>query len=109
MYGVPICEVFPVIPKKDYLDSIMNDYKDCLENVLEAPVYCVLNILRVYLYLLEGRICSKDEAGRWAMNSPYASTVGKVLKRRRGEAISFSDEELLAFKEYYQKKVEALN
>lgn len=38
LYGNPISEVFPDIPKKDYLDSIMNDYKECLENVLVAPV-----------------------------------------------------------------------
>ncbi|GEN54924.1 aminoglycoside adenylyltransferase domain-containing protein [Halobacillus faecis] len=105
LFGRPITEVFPSIPEKDYLDSILNDYEDCLDEVLDDPVYAVLNILRVYLYLEEGKIYSKDEAGRRAMRSSFSSTIEKVLKRRRGEEAPLSEEELLLFQEYYREEI----
>ncbi|MBX0356081.1 aminoglycoside adenylyltransferase domain-containing protein [Halobacillus sp. Nhm2S1] len=105
LFGKPITEVFPSISEKDYLDSILNDYEDCLEEVLDHPVYAVLNILRVYLYLEEGKIYSKDEAGRRGMRSSFSSTIEKVFKRRRGEEASLSEQELLLFKEYYREEI----
>ncbi|MYL48314.1 DUF4111 domain-containing protein [Halobacillus litoralis] len=107
LFGKPVDEVFPPVPKQDYLDSILSDYEDCLENVEVEPVYSVLNILRVYYYLEDERIYSKDEAGQWALSSPFSKTVVKVLKRRRGDDVSISDEELSSFKRYYHEKIEA--
>lgn len=46
--GEPISEVFPSVPTSDYLSSIFGDYCECLENIEEDPIYCSLNLLRVY-------------------------------------------------------------
>ncbi|RDY66958.1 DUF4111 domain-containing protein [Halobacillus trueperi] len=107
LFGKPADEVFPPVPKEDYVNSILSDYEDCLENVEKDPVYSVLNILRIYYYMEDERIYSKDEAGQWALNSPFSKTVEKVLKRRRGDEISISDKELSSFKRHYQGKIEA--
>ena len=66
LYGAPIEVVFPVVPRGDYLASIIGDIDGAPEGILDAPVYYVLNLCRVYWYLLEGAICSKAEAGEWA-------------------------------------------
>ncbi|WP_052345682.1 aminoglycoside adenylyltransferase domain-containing protein [Paucisalibacillus sp. EB02] len=66
--GKPIVEVFPSVPKSDYLSSIMEDFEDCLVGIVDNPIYCSLNLLRVYWYLKEGVISSKQEAGEWGLH-----------------------------------------
>ncbi|WP_257215910.1 nucleotidyltransferase domain-containing protein [Fredinandcohnia onubensis] len=36
--GKPIKEVFPLVPRSDYISSILGDYQDCLENIEEDPI-----------------------------------------------------------------------
>lgn len=51
LFGNPIVEVFPQIPRKHYISSILGDFQSCLQNIEQDPVYCTLNLLRVYRYL----------------------------------------------------------
>jgi len=69
LHGTPIAEVFPPVPREDYLDSIMSDLDWAMERMVENPVYLVLNACRVFAYLSEGLILSKDEGGRWGLAS----------------------------------------
>lgn len=113
LMGRPINEVFPDIPKSDYISSIINDYQDCLTNIEDDPIYCSLNILRVYWYLKEGVISSKVEAGNWGMkNLPenIAETVRKVNDSYQSEnnSISFKKEELISLRNYISTRVEKL-
>jgi predicted nucleotidyltransferase len=66
--GKPILDVFPTVPRTDYIDSIMGDFDFAREQIADNPVYAVLNFCRIYGYLREGRIDSKDEAGVWALD-----------------------------------------
>ncbi|MGB8001838.1 MAG: aminoglycoside adenylyltransferase domain-containing protein, partial [Anaerobacillus sp.] len=54
--GSSISEVFPRIPSSDFLSSIKGDYEECLENIVDDPIYCSLNMLRVFWYVKEGII-----------------------------------------------------
>src|SRR5699024_3564942 len=51
--GEPIHKIFPTIPQSDYISSIMGDFEDCLHNIQSEPIYCTLNLIRVYWYLNE--------------------------------------------------------
>ena len=80
--GSPIGEVFPLVPRSDYLSSIVADYQECLVRLEEDPIYCSLNLIRVYWYVKEGVISSKKEAGIWAikeMPKEIGVTIKKVL------------------------------
>jgi hypothetical protein len=77
--GKPIGEVFPLVPPSDYLSSIMDDFKYCLESI-EDPIYCTLNLIRVYWYLKEGVISSKQEAGKWGL-SIFSKELNRTLKK----------------------------
>lgn len=113
--GEPINEVFPLVPKSDYVSSIIGDYRECLENIEEDPIYCSLNLIRVYWYLKEEVISSKIEAGNWGLkNLPkeLISTVRKVIEIYVGEKTtgSFHKEELISLRNYISKRVlELLN
>lgn len=86
--GKPIAEALPPVPRTDYLTSVLNDVLDAPEYIHTNPVYWILNPCRVYWYLLEGRISSKEEAGAWAVDylpEPYCAVVRQALASYRGE------------------------
>ncbi|WP_318246218.1 aminoglycoside adenylyltransferase domain-containing protein [Bacillus sp. PS06] len=108
--GIPITEVFPSVPRADYISSIMGDYSDCLTNIEIEPIYCTLNLIRVYWYLKEDVISSKYEAGIWGASTfpaEIAATVKKVLDCYKDEKgnIEIKRNELLLFRNYIVNQV----
>lgn len=89
LYGSPIQDVFPAVPRDNYLASILSDYREARADILCNQVYGVLNMLRVYRYLAEGPLCSKDEAGVWgvtALPEVLQSVVQAALGQYRGHS-----------------------
>ncbi|MGD6994123.1 aminoglycoside adenylyltransferase domain-containing protein [Sutcliffiella horikoshii] len=108
--GPAIKAIFPVIPESHYLSSILTDYQDCLKNVETDPVYCVLNLIRVYWYVKEGVISSKLEAGEYGLISfpqEYKETIRKVIESYQGNRVrGFLKEELTRIRDYIQCETE---
>lgn len=67
LYGAPISTALPPVPTADYLDSILDDIRWARQGVADNPVYVVLNMCRVWMYLATGAVCSKQEGGAWAL------------------------------------------
>jgi streptomycin 3"-adenylyltransferase len=67
LYGLTADQVLPAVPPDDYLASILSDLTWLRERLETQPVAAVLNMCRVLAYTREGKILSKDEGGRWAM------------------------------------------
>jgi hypothetical protein len=71
LFGEPVGLVLPLVPATDYADSIVTDLWEARDRALEDParhgVYFVLNACRVYAYLLDGLVASKDEGAQWAL------------------------------------------
>ncbi|MBM7578538.1 streptomycin 3'-adenylyltransferase [Jeotgalibacillus terrae] len=110
LYGRPIHQVFPEVPAADYLSSIMNDVRDCIEHIEEDPVYCILNMLRVYWYIKSGVISSKQETGEWGvsvLSGKKKETVEKALLcyKNSEDFKSFEQGELIAFREYMKEQL----
>lgn len=63
--GPPVEEVFGQVAPEDYLDSIRGDIAGAEEDILENPVYIILNLCRVLAYLREGKVLSKAQGGAW--------------------------------------------
>ncbi|MBJ8056110.1 DUF4111 domain-containing protein [Bacillus cereus] len=111
--GKPIVEVFPVVPRSHYISSIMADFQECLENIEEDPIYCTLNLIRVFLYLQEGIISSKQEAGNWGIASfpkEISFTIQKVVNSYTNEKdiYNFETDELLLLRNYIYSNVQEL-
>mgnify|MGYP005842472785 CR=1 FL=1 len=88
LWGEPIERVFPEVPHKDYLLSIVSDLEWTLERLAQISVYGVLNSCRVYAYLRERRVCSKDEGAVWALDvlpAEFHPTIRMALDTYRGE------------------------
>jgi streptomycin 3"-adenylyltransferase len=69
LFGKPIAEIFGHISKPDYLDSICLDIENAKESVLDNPVYVILNLCRVYAYIRDGVILSKEQGGQWGLKN----------------------------------------
>jgi predicted nucleotidyltransferase len=111
--GSHIGDVFPLVPRSDYLSSILGDFKDCLTNIEEDPIYCTLNLIRVFWYLKEEVISSKLEAGNWGLVTfpkEMSMTINKVVKCYSSEAdtCDFEKDELELIKNYISEKVQTL-
>jgi streptomycin 3"-adenylyltransferase len=68
--GPDIADVFPDVPRADYLASLAADVLDerfGLSDTMPSPVYSILNACRTLAYLWTGAILSKAEGGAWAL------------------------------------------
>ncbi|WP_053216029.1 aminoglycoside adenylyltransferase domain-containing protein [Guptibacillus hwajinpoensis] len=111
--GSSIFEVFPRIPSSDYLSSIIGDYEECLANIVDDPIYCSLNMLRVFWYVKEGIISSKQEAGNWGLTSlpdEMKGTMYKVVNSYQSEKSSyqFDETELIFLRNYIHYNLQDL-
>lgn len=115
LFGQPIHETFPSVPRNDYLASILEDYRECLDKLYENPVYCLLNMIRVYWYMKEGKICSKKEAGVWGReNLPKKFTglmeqIAVAYESQRTGAAAFEEKDLAEAREYLRAEIEVLS
>jgi streptomycin 3"-adenylyltransferase len=69
LMGAPIASTFPSAPDDDYRASLAGDIHDSLESIATDPVYAILNCCRTYAYVRDGRVLSKEEGGRWAVDA----------------------------------------
>jgi len=111
--GKPIGQVFPLVPRSDYISSIVGDFNECLENIQEDPVYCTLNLIRVFWYLKEGVISSKQEAGNWGLVTfpkEFCITIKKVVKCYANHKNSYDldNYELVLLRDYILDNVNKL-
>lgn len=69
LYGKPIKDVFGDIPSEAYLDIIKSDIMGSQEEVINNPVYIILNLCRVLAYVKDKLVLSKKEGGEWGIKN----------------------------------------
>ncbi len=88
VFGPSPQEVFPAVPAWDYVDSIWRDVEEANDWIDTNVVYGTLNLCRVYAFVRDGLVCSKDEGGVWALKvvpPQFQPLVGEALMAYRGE------------------------
>lgn len=69
LYGQAIEDVFGPVPQTDYLDSILADLENAADEILDNPIYVVLNLCRTLAFIQDHLILSKKQGGQWALNN----------------------------------------
>ena len=96
--GKAIPEVFSVVPKEAYLNSIRCDIEGAVTEIEENPVYIILNLCRVLAYCRAEVVLSKKQGGEWALlNLPsrYHRIVRSALCAYTGDgAFHWQDQEI---------------
>ncbi len=96
LYGKAINDVFEGVDAEFYFDSIWNDIENAAEEIIENPIYIVLNLCRVLAYKQEALILSKQEGGNWGLaNIPqkYYTLILQALDEYSSDKLLEWDEE----------------
>ena len=109
VFGKPINDIFEPVPPRYYLESIINDVVNAKEEILDSPIYIILNLCRVLYFLKEGAICSKKEGGEWAYSNvpiQYAYTIKEALvSYENASIINYNSELLIDFASFMKNEI----
>lgn len=86
--GTPIADEFPPVPEQTFRNTLIGSFQKLCENPLQDLVAFVLNACRIYAYLRDGELLSKDEGGTWGLvNLPeqFHPLIQQSLALYRGE------------------------
>ena len=109
LFGLPIEDVFAVVPKADYMDSIWNDIVEAPEEITENTMYLALNLVRVLAFAKDGLVLSKKEGGDWGLkNVPeeYHSLIEDALSEYGSSVVPQYDMELAV--EYAEYMIQSI-
>ncbi len=110
LLGKEIKEVFSEVSGEAYMDSIWTDIAGAKEDILENPLYIILNLCRVLAYKREGLILSKKEGGEWAVKClekpEYIALVLAALKEyETDEAMVVDNSVAIGVTEYMLEQI----
>lgn len=112
LLGKQIAEVFDEVQEKYYIDSIWEDVKNAKEDILENPIYVILNLCRVIAFLKDRLCLSKYKGGKWGMENieqEYYRLILKAVECYETEQMMEVDREiLLNFAEQMIYKIEEM-
>jgi len=108
--GKPIKDLFQPENREHMIASITSDVSSAMEEIADNPVYYVLNLSRVLLYVKDSVIHSKREAGEWALtNLPtkYKEVISQCLAKYNGELenVNLSEALLQEYTEYMLNQI----
>lgn len=111
LWGEEIHDVFEPVDEKAYFDSIWCDIECVEEDILENPVYVILNLCRVLAYKKEKLILSKQEGGIWGLTH-VPGKYSRLIQRALDEYASVSTMELdkkeaVGFAKYMMEHIRA--
>ena len=88
IYGKDINEIFGNVNEEYYLKSILNDVENVEIEIINDPVYFFLNLCRVYAFIQEKLILSKEDGGLWGLknlNNKYFDIIDLCIKNYKNE------------------------
>ena len=117
LHGKAIREVFAEVSHEAYMDSIWCDIEGAAEDILDSPMYIILNLCRVLGYKEEGLILSKKEGGEWmlrqltekdhgTLTDDFSVLLAAALKEyTAGEKMEFQETLSQRFVEYMLERI----
>ena len=90
--GSSIADVFPDVPKADYLHALTRDLASCRETFPQRPNYGVLSIARIWATVATGRPQSKSSGAEWALPR-LSAELRPVLEHGRDLYVGAEKEE----------------
>lgn len=108
LYGKDKEQIFSPVPKEYYLDSIKFDIESARDDILDNPMYIILNLCRIYAYMQDNLILSKKDGGKWGMENIdiFKSTIAKAYNKYvYNKETEFSNSELTEFADYMLNKI----
>lgn len=83
LFGEEIQNVFDSVSRDDFIDSIWYDVSEAERDILNNPIYVILNLCRALAYMREGVILSKKTGGEWGLDhlpQSFHDLIGEALE-----------------------------
>lgn len=109
-FGKSSKEVFAKVPKEYIIDSNYGDTLECVTEITNNPIYCILNLCRFYALIKEDLTLSKYDGGKWAlenMNSSYNEVIKKAMDDYLSDTKNTYDDDEL--REFAKEAIEKIN
>lgn len=115
-YGIVLCgekisDVFGEVSKAAYADSICFDVENAVWDILEDPVYMILNLCRVLAFLKDGLCLSKARGGEWGIShlpEEYRGIARQALDSYLSDTeMNLERESAQSFAEYMTGEIQA--
>lgn len=90
-------QVFGPVPAEHYIDSIIYDIENAVEEIADNPVYITLNLCRVLAYIKERKVLSKADGGIWGVKKlpQYSDIIENAMNCYNGSACADFDNDRL--------------
>lgn len=112
LYGAEINDIFGDVPRNDYIDSIWNDIEGAREDILNDPIYIILNLCRVAAFLKSDLVLSKKQGGEWAADnlpSKFHTLISNAVQGYTdGEEMDIDSREGQEFADYMIQLIKAM-
>ncbi|URZ86505.1 aminoglycoside adenylyltransferase domain-containing protein [Floricoccus penangensis] len=111
LYGPNPKEIFSIVSKDIYWNSVLNDISDATVSIISAPTYTILNLCRSLAFRKTGTIFSKVDGGNWVLNNitsinyEFKLLILSAINEYEGQEIDYSDERLVLFASYMQDQL----
>lgn len=109
LWGEEIHKVFEAVNTNAYFDSIWSDIEYAEEDILENPVYVILNLCRVLAFKRENFIFSKQEGGVWGLAhvpKKYSSLIQQALDEYASVgAMELNEKEAVEYANYMIEQI----
>lgn len=109
LFGEEIPAVFSEVPKADYIDSIWSDIEGAEKEIVENPIYIILNLCRVIAFVQDELITSKEQGGQWGVRNLELQYQGLILEALACYAsekeMTVQEEEAREFARHMVKKI----
>ncbi|WP_440898524.1 aminoglycoside adenylyltransferase domain-containing protein [Bacillus daqingensis] len=103
--GPPIARIFPDISDEEFLKIVQQEYQMCLTTMFEQPDYCILTIIRFWVFMIDRSLITKQEAVQ-AGKRFLPEVYHKLLDASFYDANhTFTDEDLQAFLQYVENHI----
>ena len=106
--GLPVNEVFGEVPEQYYMDSLWSDIEEAAEEITDNTMYLTLNLARVYAWIKEKKVLSKQEGGEWGLNNlleKYHPLLQETLKEYKGMEPEYDTELALDYAKDMLEKI----
>lgn len=113
-YGIRLCgkeisEVFGTVPREYYIESIWQDIENAQRNILDNPVYVILNLCRVLAYIKDQLVLSKVKGGEWGLayleKEHHALILQTLLCYKSTQVMQVNDRIVLKFADAMLDKI----
>lgn len=97
LFGQAIPNVFGEVSKKYYADSIWLDIKNAKEDIVDNPIYVILNLCRVLAFIKNDLCLSKKKGGEWGLEytpEKYRMLILEALTCYKSNELMQYDEKL---------------